>query len=118
MVGAALSFTLMIFINTCEGSSLGDLGRAYQRQAFERLPDVPFVAPKTEIREFRETITIEPPAAPGQPRIITTREFRELEAAPVINPLTGPGVSERLLYPERRTYFDQNGLLKMRKRNP
>jgi len=114
MGGAGLLFILMIYINTCEGSSLGDLGRAYQRQAFEQLPGVPYVAPKTEINEFVETTTTEAPSPPGTPRVIETQEFRELEVAPIINPLTGPGVPNSLLYPERRTYFDENGMLKMR----
>jgi hypothetical protein len=111
----ALLFILMVFINTCEGSSLGDLGRAYQRQAFEQLPGVPYVPPSFHQQGQTTTITIAPDP-PGAPRVITTHEFQELNTAPIINPLTGPGVPERLLYPERRTYFDENGVLKMRKR--
>lgn len=115
---AGVGLTLLWWgLNTCEGSSLGDLGRAYYRQAFQELPGMPYVAPNYESHEFRETITTDTPAAaPGAPRVIETHEYRDSYTAPSFNPFTSPPatIPERLLYPEKRFYFDENGMLKMR----
>jgi hypothetical protein len=108
-------FILMIYTSTCEGSELGDLGRAYMRQSFEYLPGIPYVPPTYHQETVRHEVTIDqPPAAPGAPRVITTFETQETTTSPQFNLFSRPAPLPGL-YGRERFYFDENGMFKMRR---
>jgi hypothetical protein len=106
---------LLVTVHHCEGSELGDLGRAYQRQAFEYLPGIPYVPPTYTQETVRQEVTVDqPPAAPGAPRVITTFETQETITTPQLNLFSQPAPLPGL-YGKERFYFDQDGVFKMRR---
>lgn len=113
-----ISFTVIALLWTvhhCEGSELGDLGRAYMRQSFEHLPGIPYVPPTYTQETVRHEVTIDqPPAAPGAPRVITTFETQETTTSPQLNLFSQPAPLPGL-YGKERFYFDENGVFKMRR---
>lgn len=66
MIFSLTVIALLWAVHYCEGSELGDLGRAYQRQAFEYLPSIPYVPPTYTQRTVRQEVVIDtPPVAAG-----------------------------------------------------